>query len=57
VYATVQWGFTIDANMQVIPKNTIYFNKESSEFDLAVAFWNAESDQSGSTQKHLPGIH
>lgn len=56
VYATVQWGFTIDANMQVVPKDTVYFNKESSEFDLAVAFWNAESDRADSTQKHLPTI-
>ncbi len=54
VYATVQWGFTIDANMKVVPNDTKYFNKESSDFDLAVAFWNAEASASGSTQHPLP---
>jgi hypothetical protein len=54
VYATVRWGFTIDANMQVIPKEPTYFNKESGDFDLAVAFWNAESSQPGNTQQPLP---
>jgi hypothetical protein len=54
VYATVQWGFTIDANMKVLPKDARYFNKESSEFDLAVAFWNAEATTGGSTQHTLP---
>lgn len=55
VYATVQWGFTIDANMKIIPKDIKYFNKESHEFDLAVIFWNTEAAQPGSTQQPLPG--
>jgi hypothetical protein len=55
VYATVQWGFTIDANMKVIPKDIKYFNKESHEFDLAVIFWNTEAARTGSTQQPLPG--
>lgn len=54
VYATVQWGFTIDANMHVIPNDPKYFNKESHEFDLAILFWNTEAAQTGSTQKPLP---
>jgi hypothetical protein len=58
VYATVQWGFTIDANLKIIPKEPVYFNKESSDFDLSVAFWNAESSQPGSAQQPLPdNIH
>jgi hypothetical protein len=55
VYATVQWGFTIDAAMKVVPKDIKYFNKESSDFDLAVAFWNAEASSPGSAQQPLPG--
>jgi hypothetical protein len=55
VYATVQWGFTIDANMKVIPKDVKYFNKESNDFDLAVAFWNAEASRTGSNEQPLPG--
>lgn len=54
VYATVQWGFTIDGAMKVVPDDVKYFNKESGDFDLAVAFWNAEASASGSTQKQLP---
>lgn len=54
VYATVQWGFSIDAAMKVVPGDTKYFNKESSDFDLAVTFWNAEASAAGSTQKQLP---
>jgi hypothetical protein len=54
VYATVKWGFTIDATMRVIPDDPKYFNKESSEFDLAIIFWNSEAARSGSTQKPLP---
>jgi hypothetical protein len=54
VYATVTWGFTIDANMKIIPKNEVYFNKQSKEFDLAVIFWNTEAARTGSTQQPLP---
>jgi hypothetical protein len=55
VYATVQWGFTVDANMKVIAKDIRYFNKESTTFDLAVAFWNAEAaGETDSTQHPLP---
>lgn len=54
VYATVRWGFTIDANMKIVPREPVYFNKESPEFDLSVAFWNAEASSPGSTQQPLP---
>jgi hypothetical protein len=54
VYATVQWGFTIDGAMKVIAKDTKSFNKESKDFDLAVMFWNAEAAAPGSTEKPLP---
>jgi len=54
VYATIVWGFTIDAQMQVIPEEPVYYNKESKDFDLGVAFWNAESANSGGAQSPLP---
>lgn len=54
VYATVTWGFTIDANMKIVPKDEVYFNKPSKEFELAVIFWNAEAARTGSTQQALP---
>ena len=54
VYATVRWGFTIDGTMKVVPREPVYFNKESPEFDHSVAFWNAEASSSGSTQQPLP---
>ena len=54
VYATVEWGFTIDHAMQVVPREPHYFNAESPDFDLAVAFWNAEAVRSGGTQHELP---
>jgi len=54
VYATVTWGFTIDANMKITEKNIVYFNKQSKEFELAVMFWNTEAARTGSTQQPLP---
>ncbi len=58
VYATVTWGFTIDAQMKVTPKDIVYFNQESPSFDLAIAFWNAEAAGPSSVstnQQQLPG--
>jgi hypothetical protein len=54
VYATIVWGFTVDAKMQIVEKDPIYFNKESKDFDLALAFWNAEAASSGGAQQPLP---
>jgi hypothetical protein len=54
IYATIVWGFTIDANMQVVAKEPIYYNKESKDFDLAVAFWSGEAANSGGAQTPLP---
>lgn len=47
-------GFTIDANMKIVPTDEVYFNKPSKEFELAVIFWNAEAARTGSTQQALP---
>jgi hypothetical protein len=35
----------------------IQVQRESSEFELAVAFWNAESERHDSTQNPLPTLH
>ena len=61
VYAVVTWGFTVDAALKVTPKKVMIFNKETPEFDKAVAAWNAnaagpEADRSAPGQKPLPDL-
>jgi hypothetical protein len=61
VYAVVTWGFTVDAQLKVTPKKVKIFNKESPEFDNAVAAWNtnaagAEADRNAPGQKALPDL-
>jgi len=61
VYAVVTWGFTVDAALKVTPKKVMIFNKETPEFDKAVAAWNAnaagpEADRSAPGQKPLPAL-
>ncbi|HEX6020465.1 MAG TPA: hypothetical protein VFZ00_00625 [Solirubrobacter sp.] len=59
VYAVVTWGFTVDANLKVTPKQTQVFNKPSPEFEAAVAAWNAQAagpaaNRNAPGQKPLP---
>jgi len=54
VYATVRWGLVFDANLKVTPTDITYFNKQSKDFELAVAYWNTAAERQGSTQRHMP---
>jgi hypothetical protein len=61
VYAVVTWGFTVDDQLKVTPKKFEVWNKETPEFEKAVAAWNTnaagpEADRSAPGQKPLPDL-
>jgi hypothetical protein len=61
VYATVTWGFSVDADLKIVEKNRVVTNKQSEEFTKAVEKWNAqaagaEADRNAPGQKSLPAL-
>ena len=62
VYAIVTWGFTVDAALQVTPKPTRIFNKETVGFGAAVERWNEQAhlktvaDRNAPAQVDLPAL-
>ena len=54
VYATVTWGFTVDAELKVTAKDTKVLNKESTGFDKAVEGWNKQADLPDAADRNAP---
>ncbi len=59
VYATVQWGFEVDADLVVTPYEHEVLNKETAGFREAVDAWNEqaagpEEDRNADDQQRLP---
>ena len=55
VYATVTWGFKVDADLKVTAKDTKIFNKETVTLDKAVEMWNKQADMTDAADKNAAG--
>ena len=61
VYATVTWGFSVDADLKIVELGRVVTNKQSAEFTKAVDQWNTqaagpEADRNAPGQKSLPAL-
>jgi hypothetical protein len=62
VYATVTWGFTVDARQKVKPIDPVVTNKPTREFSFAVTLWNMQAagpvaDRQSPNQQPLPALN
>ena len=61
VYATVTWGFKVDALQKVKPIAPVVTNKPTGEFSFAVKLWNMQAagpvaDRQAPNQQPLPAL-
>jgi hypothetical protein len=54
IYGCLVWGFTVDDNMVVKPKDHKFEVKTSSEYQAATKKWNEQAAGSGGQQAALP---
>jgi hypothetical protein len=61
VYATVTWGFSVDAARKIVEKERVVTNKPTAGFSSAVDRWNTqaagpEADRNAPGQQSLPAL-
>ena len=61
VYATVTWGFSVDAARKIVEKERVVTNKPTAGFSSAVDRWNTqaagpEADRNAPGQQTLPAL-